>query len=348
MTRLEEVVAQMPKGVKDRVHFGSDVFIDKLATPSIGMTLAMNGGFGRGRIITLWGPKAAGKSTFCLGIIAEEQRNGNSCAYLDVEGTYDPKWAERLGVNNDNLIHLNTVGMNDMVDDCNALIRAGIDTIVVDSITALIPAAYMDGEEVGSMADAGRLGALSADLSKGLPMINATNSGRPTNIFLVSQQRAGGMFWSQGATGGNAIDHYSSQIIKLFSSEGKAWTVNGQVKQGNRLIEKPVARKVMWTIEKSKVGPQGASGEYYLYYDGEFVGIDNYAELVDVAVEVGVIEKAGTWYKYDGESVAQGQKAMSEYLRENPEIYEKIRGDTLGQRDTGKGSEREPTGDERS
>ena len=323
---VDDVLSRLERGDRDRISIAKEISIERVPTPSIGLTEALGGGWAMGREVILWGPKSAGKTTFCLEQIAILQKQGKVCAFLDAEGTYDPQWAERLGVDNNELIHVDSKSMNHMVDKTVKLMGAGIDVIIVDSITALVPAAYLekDGNELKSMVDMGAMGAHARDMSKALQAIVYANTN--TLVLLISQQRmkSMGMYWGAGPTGGMAAMHYASQIVKLYSSEGQSNSIDGKVHYGDRIVNKQVGRKVTYEVEFNKLGPQGGSGSYDLYFDGDSVGIDRISEVFDVALPVGIIEKAGGWFKFEGNIIGQGRTNAIQYFKDNEEDFRKV------------------------
>jgi recombination protein RecA len=333
MTKIHEKIAEVLASVDKKSHnhlsIASDISIDRIETPSIGLTNALNGGWGTGRQVLIWGPKSAGKSTFCMAQIGIAQRQGKTCAYFDVEKTFDPAWAEAQGVDTEALIYSSTGTITALVNDATQLMKAGIDIIVVDSITALMPASYVDEDgELKDFEKTGAIGGLSRGLSAALSQLNYAN--RNTLLVLVSQTRMaqkGSMYWGMAPTGGESVKFYSSQVVKLYSSEGSANMIEGEFLIGDKIIKKPIGRKVTYSVDWNKLGPQGTQGEYNLYFAGDHVGIDNYGEILGIGVEKGVVRKAGAWYYYGEEKVGQGEIKAAAHLRENPEMFASIKKD---------------------
>ena len=327
--KIAEVLAGLDKKAHSHLDLASNINIERLETPSVGLTKALNGGWGTGRQVLIWGPKSAGKSTFCMAQIALAQREGKTCAYFDVEKTFDPLWAEAQGVDTDALIYSSTGTITALVNDAVSLMKAGIDVLVVDSITALMPASYVDEDgELKDFEKTGAIGGLSRGLSAALSQLNYANHN--TLLILVSQTRMaqkGSMYWGMAPTGGESVKFYSSQVVKLYSSESSANIVEGEVQLGDRIIKRPIGRKVTYTVEWNKLGPQGTTGEYVLYFDGKHLGIDNYGEILTVAVDSGVVRKAGAWYYYGEQQVGQGELKAASALRENAELFEAIKRD---------------------
>lgn len=326
MTQIaEEILAKLDPKTRARVQMAYEVEIERQETPSVGLNVALKGGLGFGRQVLIWGNKSAGKSSFCLQMIALAQKKGKVCAWIDAEGTYDDDWAVRLGVDHDALIVSQAKTINDMVDVATDLMEAGVDIIVVDSISALLPAIYFekDGEELKELKDTKQIGSEAKDMTHAVKMLNYANKN--TLLVLISQQRNqfGSMHASHIPTGGMAVKFFSSTVIKLWSSEAEANAIKAGVQIGDRILEQKVGRPVNWIIDYNKLGPQSLSGEYNFYYQGESVGIDGIAETLAVAEMMGYVQKGGSWYTIEGNRL-QGSKSATEFLRENPEIVAEL------------------------
>lgn len=325
---LDSVLSKLDPKTRSRVQSAIDVEVKKQKTPSIGLNMALKGGLAYGRQILIWGNKSAGKSSFCLQMIAEAQKEGKTCAWIDAEASYDPKWAEMLGVDSEKLIYSPAKTVNDMVDVATKLMEADIDMIVVDSISALLPAIYFekDGNELKDLQDTKQIGAEAKDMTHAVKMLNYANKN--TLLVLISQQRNqfGSMHASHIPTGGMAVKFFSSTVIKLWSSEAEANAIKAGVKVGDKIIEQRVGRPVNWIIDYNKVGPPNLSGQYDFYYQGESLGVDGVGETLDVAEMCGIIEKGGAWYTVNGERL-QGRAKAVQYLRDNPDVVEKLIGE---------------------
>ncbi len=293
--------------------------------------MALKGGFGYGRQILIWGNKSAGKSSFCLQMIAEAQKDGKVCAWIDAEQSYSQEWAERLGVDSSKLIYSAAKTVNDMVDVAQQLMEAGVDMIVVDSISALLPAIYFekDSTELKKLEDTKQIGAEAKDMTHAVKMLNYAN--KETLLVLISQQRNqfGSMHASHIPTGGMAVKFFSSTVVKLWSSEAEANAIKAGVKVGDKIIEQRVGRPVNWIIDYNKLGPPNLSGQYDFYFQGETVGVDFVGEVLDVAEQHGAVEKGGAWYTIEGERFQGRAKAVA-WLRENPEMVEKLKNKIYG------------------
>jgi recombination protein RecA len=318
---LEDIMAKLDPKTRARVQSAQNVQVHKQLTPSIGLNVALKGGLGYGRQVLVWGNKSAGKSSFCLQMIALAQQEGKTCAWIDAEASYDQKWAEQLGVDSSSLIYSQAKTVNDMVDVGVKLMEAGVDVIVVDSISALLPGIYFekDGNEMKDLQDTKQIGAEAKDMTHAVKMLNYANKN--TLLVLISQQRNqfGSMHASHIPTGGMAVKFFSSTVIKLWSSEAEANAIKAGVAVGDKIIEQRVGRPVNWIIDYNKLGPPNLSGQYDFYYQGESLGVDRIGETLDVAEMYGLIEKGGAWYTINGERFQGRAKAVA-YLRENPEV----------------------------
>ena len=325
---LEDIMAKLDPKTRARVQSAQNVQVHKQLTPSIGLNVALKGGLGYGRQVLVWGNKSAGKSSFCLQMVALAQQEGKTCAWIDAEASYDQQWAEQLGVDSSSLIYSQAKTVNDMVDVGVKLMEAGIDVIVVDSISALLPGIYFekDGNEMKDLQDTKQIGAEAKDMTHAVKMLNYANKN--TLLVLISQQRNqfGSMHASHIPTGGMAVKFFSSTVIKLWSSEAEANAIKAGVQVGDKIIEQRVGRPVNWIIDYNKLGPPNLSGQYDFYYQGESLGVDRIGETLDVAEMYGLIEKGGAWYTINGERFQGRAKAVA-YLRENPEVSGKLIGE---------------------
>jgi len=323
----EEILAKLDPKTRARVQLATTVDVEKQKTPSIGLNMALKGGFGYGRQVLVWGNKSAGKSSFCLQMIAEAQKNGKVCAWIDAEASYSADWAKKLGVDSEKLIYSSAKSINDMVDVAQQLMEAGIDLIVVDSISALLPAIYFekDSTDLKKLEDTKQIGAEAKDMTHAVKMLNYANKN--TLLVLISQQRNqfGSMHASHIPTGGMAVKFFSSTVIKLWSSEAEANAIKSGIQVGDKIIEQKVGRPVNWIVDYNKLGPPNLSGQYDFYYQGENVGIDAIGEIVDVSEMMGIIQKGGAWYTV-GEERFQGRAKVVEHVRNNPDVALKLQG----------------------
>jgi len=283
-----------------------------------------------GRQVLIWGSKSSAKSSLCLQTIGEAQKEGKLCAWIDAEMSYSQEWAEKLGVDPSKLIYSQARTINEMVDVSVALMDAGVDIIVVDSITSLLPAIYFDKgtDDLKQLENTKQIGAESRDFSNAWKMINyANNKEKPTLFILISQSRnnINAMYTSQQPSGGQATKFYSSTVIKLFSSESDNQAIKGKIQVGDKLIEEKVGRKIRWELQFSKTSPGFQAGEYDFYFRGDSVGIDTIGDLVDTAEMNGIVERTGAWYLLPDGSKVQGRDGFINKVRDDQELQDSIR-----------------------
>jgi recombination protein RecA len=264
-----------------------------------------------------------------LQTIALAQQEGRVCAWIDAEMSYSEDWAKKLGVDTSKLIYSQARTINEMVDVGTNLINAGVDLVVVDSITSLLPAIYFekDSDELKQLENTKQIGAESRDFSNAWKMINyANNKIKPTLFILISQSRnnINAMYTSQQPSGGQATKFYSSTVIKLFSSESDNQAIKGKIHVGDKLIEEKIGRKIRWDLQFSKTSPGFQSGEYDFYFRGDNVGIDTVADLVDTAELMGIVSRTGAWYLLPDGSKVQGREGFIDKVRGDKELFAQI------------------------
>lgn len=324
---IEEVLAQLDPKLRKTVMSGNTVpDTEYAATPSFGLNRALNGGLPYGRQVLIWGSKSSAKSSMCLQTIALAQQEGKICAWIDSEMSYDRGWAEKLGVDTEKLIVSKARTINEMVDVGVKLMEAGVDIIVVDSITSLLPAIYFekDSDELKQLENTKQIGAESRDFSNACKMLNyANNKVKPTLLIFISQSRnnINAMYTSQQPTGGQAIKFYSSTVVKLFSSESDNQALKGKIHVGDKLIEEKVGRKIRWDLQFSKTSPAFQSGEYDFYFRGDSLGVDSVADLLDTAELLGLINRTGAWYQLEDGTKVQGRDGIISKLKDDKELY---------------------------
>ena len=322
---FDEVYARLNKRTKDRIKFASEISKEILPTASVKLNKDLGGGFGKGRQTVVWGNKSAGKTSMLLQTIALAQKRGEVCAWVDAEGSYDPEWAAKLGVDNDKLIMSESKSIDGVTADVVDFLEAEVDFVVVDSISALLPSTYFEkDDELKSGLDGTRqIGTASKELGVAVNKFNYAN--KRTALVLISQLR--NKINTYGAVGdmagGEAVRFFSSTIVKLWSSASEKEQITGEVSRGDKLIKKPVGRPVHYTITYNKLGSPNQTGSYDFYYAGDQIGIDRVGEVVDLAEEEGIIHKGGAWYSY-GDEKFQGRHRMVEYLKQNISILEEI------------------------
>lgn len=321
---IGDVLEQLSPELRKLLMKGSEFHIERQSTPSVVMNRALRGGLAYGRQTLLYGSKSAGKSTFCLQMVADAQRNGKTCAWIDSENSFDPSWATKLGVDTESLIVSRAHTVNDMVDVGTKLMKAGVDVLIVDSISALMPAVYFDKkDELKELADTKQIGAMARDMSHAMNMLNYCNEN--TLLVLISQQRKnlGSMFVKDIPTGGESVKFFSSTIVKLFSSDSQNQAIKGKVTVGNRDLEVAVGREVSWLIEANKLGPAFETGKYRLLFEGDDIGVDAAEEIVTLLELEGHVAKAGAWYTVL-EDRFQGRENIVRSIREGGEFRDKV------------------------
>jgi recombination protein RecA len=321
---VSDIIGKLNPKTQKRVHAASEVEVEKQPMPSVAMTMALHGGIGYGRQTLIWGNKSSGKSSLCQQMIADAQKSGKSCAWIDSEESYDPKWATRLGVNNEQLIHSRVKTIEEMTEVGVELMQAGIDVLVVDSISAFLSGAYFDkSHDLKELGDTKQIGSDARDMGNAVRMFNYANDH--TALVLISQIRNKISSWGAVGrpTGGNAVEFFSSTSIKLTSSATEKNQKIGDVIIGDKIFQQPVGRPVNWLVEFNKLGPPNQSGEYDFYYEGDSIGVDPVGETVDIAEKFSVITKKGAWYTVDGVQM-QGRDTVIRNLRAEPDLYEKI------------------------
>jgi recombination protein RecA len=328
---VEDVLAQLNPKLRKNIMVGDAVPETEFQpTPSYGLNRALNGGLPYGRQVLIWGSKSSAKSSVCLQTIALAQKEGKVCAWIDAEMSYDKSWAERLGVDTSKLIVSQARTINDMVDVGTQLMNAGVDIIVVDSITSLLPAIYFekDSDELKQLENTKQIGAEARDFSNAVKMLNyANNKVKPTLLIFISQSRnnISAMYTSQQPTGGTSVKFYSSTIIKLFSSESDNQAIKGKIHVGDKLIEEKIGRKVRWDLQFSKTSPAFQGGEYDFYFRGDDVGVDAIGDLVDTAESLGIVARTGAWYQLEDGTKVQGREAFIARVKEDLDLQESIK-----------------------
>ncbi|WP_294637925.1 recombinase RecA [uncultured Aquabacterium sp.] len=316
---LAQIEKQFGKGSIMRLGEGEAVEdIQVVSTGSLGLDVALGvGGLPRGRVIEIYGPESSGKTTLTLQVVAEMQKQGGVCAFIDAEHALDAQYAQKLGVNLQDLLISQPDTGEQALEIVDALVRSGsVDLIVVDSVAALTPKAELEGE----MGDA--LPGLQARLmSQALRKLTATIKKTNCTVIFINQIRMkiGVMFGSpETTTGGNALKFYASVRLDIRRI--------GSIKKGDEVIGNETKVKVV----ENKVSPPFKTAEFDILY-GE--GISREGEIIDMGVNAKIVDKSGAWYAYGGEKIGQGKDNAREFLRENPdlarEIENKIR-DSLG------------------
>jgi recombination protein RecA len=329
LTTIEEALAQLDPKIRKRLSTGEGISTEMQPTPSAGLNRALGGGFPYGRQVLLWGSKSSAKSSLCLQMIGMAQKEGKLCAWVDAEMSYDEEWAKKLGVDTSQLIYSEARSINDMVDVGVALLQAGVDLIVIDSISSLLPAVYFekDSDELKSLDQTKQIGAMSKDLSHAWLMLNyANNREKPALIIAISQSRNNiqATYTQAAPTGGLTTQFMSSTIVKLFSSSSDSQAIKAKIKSGDKIIEQKIGRKVRWEVLNSKTSAPGDSAEYDFYYRGDLIGIDTVADLVDTAEMLGFVSRTGAWYQLEDGTKLQGRDAFINKVKEDSDLYDSL------------------------
>ncbi len=308
---IEQIEKSFGKGAVMRMNESGDFAenIQSISTGSIGLDLALGiGGVPRGRIVEIFGAESAGKSTLALSCLAQAQKNGGQAAYIDVEHAMDPSYAQKIGVNNKELLISQPNSAEEALEITDHLVGSGaLDIIVVDSVAALVPRAELEGE----MGDF-HIGAQARLMSQALRKLTATVHKTNTTCIFINQlrEKVGVIFGSPEVTpGGRALKFYSSVRIDLRRSES--------IKIGEELI----GNKVRVRVVKNKVAPPFKKAEIEILYNE---GISKEAELIDIGVIKNIIEKNGSFYSFQGERLGQGRESVRKFLKNNEEISKKI------------------------
>jgi recombination protein RecA len=329
MKTVEEVLAELDPKLRKRLSSGEGITFERQLTPSYGLNRALEGGLPYGRQVLIWGSKSSAKSSFCLQTIGIAQKEGKLCAWIDAEMSYDEKWARKLGVDPSKLIYSQARTISDMVEVSTKLINAGVDLIVVDSITSLLPSIYFekDSEDLKALENTKQIGAEARDFSNAWKMINyANNKVKPTLFIIISQTRTkiGQMFSSNEPTGGQATKFYSSCIINLFSSAVDTKAIKGNISIGDKLIEQKIGRKVLWELQFSKTSAGFVDGEYDFYFKGDDIGVDSIGDLVNTAEALGLLNVKSGWYTLEDGTKLHGTPAMVQRVKEDLNFQEDL------------------------
>ena len=310
---LEAALAQIDRafGKGSAMKLGSReaMQIEAVSTGSLGLDIALGiGGLPRGRIVEIFGPESSGKTTLALHAIAEAQKIGGTAAFIDAEHALDPVYAKKLGVNIDELIVSQPDTGEQALEICDTLVRSNaIDVLVIDSVAALVPRAEIEGE----MGDS-HVGLQARLMSQALRKITGSISRSRCTVIFINQIRMkiGVMYGSpETTTGGNALKFYASVRLDIRRT--------GQIKAGEDIVGNTTRVKVV----KNKVAPPFKQVEFDIMY-GE--GISKTGEILDLGVKAGIVEKSGAWFSYDSTRVGQGRENSKVYLRENPEVADRI------------------------
>ena len=306
---LSQIERAFGKGSIMRLGQNTNIDIEAISTGSLGIDIALGiGGLPKGRIVEIYGPESSGKTTLALSVIAEAQKAGGTCAFIDAEHALDPGYAKKIGVDIENLLISQPDAGEQALEIADTLVRSGaIDVLIVDSVAALVPKAELEGE----MGDS-HMGLQARLMSQALRKLTATVSRSNTMIIFINQIRMkiGVMFGSpETTTGGNALKFYASVRIDIRRV--------GSIKDKEDVIGSQTRVKIV----KNKVAPPFKVVDFDIMY-GE--GISKTGELIDLGVKANIVEKAGAWFSYKGEKLGQGRENAKIFLREHPEISNEI------------------------
>ena len=306
---LSQIERAFGKGSNMRLRQNSHIDIEAISTGSLGIDIALGiGGMPKGRIIEIYGPESSGKTTLALSVIAQAQKKGGTCAFIDAEHALDPGYAKKIGVDIENLLISQPDAGEQALEIADTLVRSGaIDVLVVDSVAALVPKAELEGE----MGDS-HMGLQARLMSQALRKLTSTVSRSNTLIIFINQIRMkiGVMFGNpETTTGGNALKFYASVRIDIRRV--------GSIKDKDDVIGSQTRVKIV----KNKVAPPFKVVDFDIMY-GE--GISKTGELIDLGIKAGLVEKAGAWFSYKGEKLGQGRENAKLFLRDHPEIADEI------------------------
>ena len=306
---LSDIEKQFGKGAIMKLGSESHMEVDAVSSGSISLDIALGvGGYPKGRIIEIYGPESSGKTTFALHAIAEVQKKGGRAAFIDAEHALDPVYAKNLGVNIDDLLLSQPDTGEQGLAICDALVKSGaINIVVIDSVAALVPQAEIEGE----MGDS-HVGLQARLMSQALRKLAGTINKTNTIAIFINQlrEKVGVMFGNpETTTGGRALKFYSTIRMEVRRAE--------QIKMGENVIGSFTKVKIV----KNKVAPPFKTCNIEIMYG---TGISKEGEIVDIAVEDGIIDKSGSWYSYKGNKIGQGRETVKALLKENKEISDEI------------------------
>jgi recombination protein RecA len=310
---VQQIEKSFGKGTIMYLSEDQGALVDGVSTGALSLDMALGGaGVPRGRVIEVFGPESSGKTTLTLHIIAEAQRAGGVAAFIDVEHAFDPTWAKRLGVNLEALMVNQPSCGEEALEICELLVRSNaVDVIAVDSVAALVPRAELEGQ----MEDT-QVGVQARLMSKAMRKLTGISAKSRTCIIFINQirEKIGVMYGSPETTpGGRALKFYSSVRIDVRRI--------GMLKDGDQAFGNRVRAKVV----KNKVAPPFRQAEFDILFDS---GISREGDVLDLACEVGIVTRAGTWFSHGENRLGQGRDNVRQHLRDNPDLFEEIRAAT--------------------
>ena len=305
---MDQITKQFGDGSIMKLGEAKKVDVELLPSGSLSLDIALGGGYPKGRIIEIYGPESSGKTTLTLHAIAEIQKQGGTAAFIDAEHALDPAYAKRLGVDTDNLLVSQPDNGEQALEICETLVRSNaVDLIVVDSVAALVPQAEIDGD----MGDS-HMGLQARLMSQALRKLTGIiNKSKATVIFINQiRMKIGVMFGNpETTTGGNALKFYASVRADIRRI--------GQIKEGENIIGNRTKVKIV----KNKIAPPFRVAEFDIMYNE---GISKTGDVLDLAVQYGVVGKSGAWFDYNDAKIGQGRESTKKYLKDNPEVLAEI------------------------
>ncbi len=305
---MDQIEKQFGKGSIMHLEGENRIDVETIPTGSLSLDIALGGGIPKGRIIEIYGPESSGKTTLSLHAVAEVQRNGGVAAFIDAEHALDPAYAKRLGVNIETLLVSQPDSGEQALEIVETLVRSNaVDIVVIDSVAALVPQAEIEGD----MGDS-HMGLQARLMSQALRKLTSIISRSKCTVVFINQLRMkiGVMFGNpETTTGGNALKFYASVRMDIRRTS--------QIKVGEEVIGNRVKVKVV----KNKIAPPFRQAEFDIMYNQ---GISTEGDVLDLATEKGIVEKAGAWFAYGGQNIAQGREAAKQYLKDNPKVLKEV------------------------
>ena len=305
---ISQITKQFGDGSIMKLGDAKKIDVELFSSGSLSLDLALGGGFPKGRIIEIYGPESSGKTTLTLHAIAEIQKQGGQAAFIDAEHALDPAYAKRIGVDTDNLLISQPDNGEQALEICDALVRSNaVDLIVVDSVAALVPQAEIDGD----MGDA-QMGLQARLMSQAMRKLTGIISKSKATVIFINQIRMkiGVMFGNpETTTGGNALKFYASVRLDIRRI--------GQIKEGDNISGNRTKEKIV----KNKIAAPFRTAEFDIMYNE---GISKTGDVLDLAMGYGILDKAGAFIKYNGETIAQGREAAKKLLKEKPELMAEL------------------------
>lgn len=332
MSNFEDFMSKMNPKFAAKVKTAQEVETVRYPTASLTLNRALGGGVPKGRISLWFGDTSAGKTAVALQSIGKWQAQGLVCGFIDVEGTYDREWAAKLGVNNDELIVVQTTKSSGRVEDgMKPFLDAGIDILVIDSISDIMPETFVDKEgNLNDQGDRKQIGAHAKAITALFNGIHYMNEG--TAVIAISQTTTSinNTYVEQIPHGGKKAAFASSQIVRFSSSPSPNKQIYEDVEENGVVVSRPVARDVTCQVTKNKVGQPYLTGGWRFNYGIAPYGIDNYSELITVALESGVVTKGGAWVYFGDDLKWNGKDRLREALVDDKALFDELEAAVFG------------------